>query len=206
MNSSFVRHCSLGTLAAVMATAGLIAGAAQPAAVRLDSARVVVNGTSNVHAWTAATTAVKVTRVQLADATDEANLLDLLAAPDTLRAFEIVIPAASLTSPKDGLDKNMHKALKVQEHADITFRLTRLEAKAGDAFRATGTLTIAGVERPLTLDLTTTKSASAVTVKGSVDLLMTDYGIAPPKAMLGMLKTDPKVTVQFEAVLSAPLA
>jgi hypothetical protein len=31
---------------------------------------------------------------------------------------------------------------------------------------------------------------------------MTDYGIAPPKAMLGMLKTDPKVTVSFVATLS----
>ena len=27
---------------------------------------------------------------------------------------------------------------------------------------------------------------------------MTDFGITPPKAMLGMLKTDPKVTVTFE--------
>ena len=34
---------------------------------------------------------------------------------------------------------------------------------------------------------------------------MTDYGIAPPKAMLGMLKTDPKVTITFETVLAIPL-
>ena len=32
-------------------------------------------------------------------------------------------------------------------------------------------------------------------------MLMTDFGIEPPKAMLGMLKTDPKVTVTFETVL-----
>jgi hypothetical protein len=38
-----------------------------------------------------------------------------------------------------------------------------------------------------------------------VPLLMTDFGIAPPKAMLGMLKTDPKVTVTFETMLSVPL-
>jgi hypothetical protein len=31
-----------------------------------------------------------------------------------------------------------------------------------------------------------------------------DYGIMPPKAMLGMLKTDPKVVVTFETVLSQP--
>jgi hypothetical protein len=34
---------------------------------------------------------------------------------------------------------------------------------------------------------------------------MTDYGIKPPTAMLGLLKTDPKITVTFEAVLSVPL-
>jgi hypothetical protein len=34
---------------------------------------------------------------------------------------------------------------------------------------------------------------------------MTDYGIKPPTAMLGMLKTDPKVTVSFETMLVVPL-
>ena len=33
---------------------------------------------------------------------------------------------------------------------------------------------------------------------------MTDYGIPPPKAMIGMLKIDPKVTVKFETVLATP--
>jgi hypothetical protein len=39
-----------------------------------------------------------------------------------------------------------------------------------------------------------------------VALLMTDFGITPPKAMLGMLKTDPKVTVTFEASFTIPPA
>jgi hypothetical protein len=33
---------------------------------------------------------------------------------------------------------------------------------------------------------------------------MTDFAIKPPTAMLGMLKTDPKVTVTFETVLAIP--
>jgi hypothetical protein len=36
-------------------------------------------------------------------------------------------------------------------------------------------------------------------------MLMTDFGIVPPKAMLGMLKTDPKVTITFETLLAVPL-
>jgi len=34
---------------------------------------------------------------------------------------------------------------------------------------------------------------------------MTDFGIKPPTAMLGMLKTDPKVAITFETVLAIPL-
>ena len=118
----------------------------------------------------------------------------------------MAIPAAQLTSPKEGLDKNMHKALKVQEHPDITFRLAALEpgANAG-TLKARGSLRITGVERDVVLDLTTERHEGTLRVKGKLDLLMTDYGIKPPTAMLGMLKTDPKVTVTFETVLGVPL-
>ena len=54
-------------------------------------------------------------------------------------------------------------------------------------------------------DLKTRRTNATLTVTGQLPLLMTDYGITPPKAMLGMLKTDPKVTVSFEAVLAAPI-
>jgi hypothetical protein len=47
-------------------------------------------------------------------------------------------------------------------------------------------------------------AGAGLNVQGSVELLMTDYGITPPKAMLGMLKTDPKVTITFETVLAIP--
>ena len=45
---------------------------------------------------------------------------------------------------------------------------------------------------------------ATLVVNGELALLMTDYGIKPPTAMIGMLKTDPKVTVTFETVLSVP--
>jgi polyisoprenoid-binding protein YceI len=100
----------------------------------------------------------------------------------------------------------MHKALNVTDHPDITFRLSRMEAgTTAGALRATGVLKIAGVERTITLDLKTQQNTATLTVTGEVQLLMTDFGIAPPKALMGMLKTDPKVKVTFETVLAVPL-
>jgi polyisoprenoid-binding protein YceI len=72
-------------------------------------------------------------------------------------------------------------------------------------YRGVGVLRIAGVEREIALDLKTQRHGAALSVAGKVQLLMTDFGITPPKAMLGMLKTDPKITVSFEAIVAMPL-
>jgi hypothetical protein len=182
---------------------GPLASAQTPLA--LGSTRITISGTSNVHAYSASTTTARLTRVQLAPSVAGAAFWDEIVAPGNLQAFEISVAAAKLASDKEGLDKNMHKALRVEQHPDITFRLVRFEPGTGAAVRAIGMLKIAGVEREVALDLKTQRKEGALTVKGEIQLLMTDYGITPPKAMLGMLKTDPKVTVSFETVLTVPL-
>ena len=87
-----------------------------------------IEGTSNVHSYTASST---------------------------------VIPTTSLTSPRDGIDKNMHKALKATEHPDIRFRLRSLDAAAGTA---TGQLAIAGVEKDVILNVQVKRQAAGLAV------------------------------------------
>lgn len=172
----------------------------------IDSARITISGTSNVHAYSAATTAVRVTAADFDKGLIGDAFWNKALEPDVVQRFEIAIPAVTLKSDKDGLDKNMYKALKAQEHADITFRLIRFEAAAAPGVaRAIGTLRVAGVERDIAFDVKAERKGAALAVSGAVDLLMTDYGITPPKAMLGMLKTDPKVKVTFEAVIAISL-
>jgi polyisoprenoid-binding protein YceI len=205
MTARTVSLTALGALALGLLVTSPIAAAAQdaPAALKLTAARVSIAGTSNIHPFTASTTDVRMSRLVLAPA--DGDRLQSAATPGGVEAFEIAVRAASLTSPKEGLDKNMHKALKVAEHADITFRLARLEAgAAANTLKAVGMLKIAGVEREVIFAVKAAVNASTITVIGDVDLLMTDYGIAPPKAMLGMLKTDPKITVTFETVFAIP--
>ena len=190
---------------ALAVTVALVAGwpAAAQSPLAIDSGKVTITGSSNVHEWTAATSKIRVTRARLAPAAAGAELWDTVLKPGVIEAFEIAIPAATLSAPKGDLDKNMHKALKAEEHPDITFRLVRFET-AATGTRAIGMLKIAGVEKEVALPITVRRAGATLAVAGRVDLLMTDYGIAPPKAMLGMLKTDPKVTVTFETVLAVP--
>jgi polyisoprenoid-binding protein YceI len=181
-----------------------MAFAQSKAPLAVDTARVSIAGTSNIHEYTASTTTVRVTQVKLAASVSGAEFWTEIVKPGAIEAFEIAVPATTLSSPKDGLDKNMHKALKVGQFADITFKLARLEGVQG-SLRAVGTLRIAGVEREVVLPLTIEQRGNALAVKGRLPLLMTDFGIKPPTALLGMLKTDPKVTVTFETVLAVPL-
>ena len=200
-------HALLGSTLAVTlwAAAGALPGAQMPLA--MDSARITISGTSNIHPYTASTTTVRVTRARLADGLQGPDLWTGALKPGGVEAFEVVVPAATLTSPREGLDKNMHKALQVAEHPEIAFRLLRLEPGSAPAssLRAVGVLRIAGVEREVSFDITSERKASMLCVQGKLQLLMTDFGIKPPTAMLGMLKTDPKVTVAFETVLTVPL-
>ena len=179
-------------------------GAAQDpsAPLVMTAARVSIAGTSNIHEFTASTTDVTLTRLVLADGVDGPGLLNAVVNPGSLAAFQVAVKAGTLTSPKEGLDKNMWKALKTAQHPDIVFTLTRLDGKPG-ALRAIGLLKIAGVEKDVAFDVKAAANASTVTVIGDVPLLMTDYGITPPKAMLGMLKTNPKVRVRLELLLAA---
>lgn len=178
--------------------------AAGPAApLALVSARVTLDGTSNIHAFTASTTEVHVTAVEIGGAPN-GDLFDYVLQAGGLKAFDVVIPATSLSSPKDGIDKNMHKALKTEEYPNIRFRLRALE-RADAGYRASGSLTIAGVEKDIALVLQVQRNGSTLAVTGATDLLMTDFGVKPPKAMLGMLRTNPKVQIRIELILGASL-
>jgi hypothetical protein len=191
----------LFVLACVLATPALVSTPRVGAAgstLTLVSARVTLDGTSNIHPYTASTTAVRL--LKLGVAAGDGDVLERVLQPGGLTALDVAIPAIGLTSPKEGIDKNMHKALKATEHHDIRFQFRALE-QAGDGYRVTGLLTIAGVEKPVTLATVVARREQTLAVTATTPLLMTDYGITPPKAMLGMLKTNPEVRITIELEL-----
>jgi hypothetical protein len=59
------------------------------------------------------------------------------------------------------------------------------------------------VEKDVALDLQVQPKGTALVVTGGTGLVMTDYGVTPPKAMMGMIKTDPKVQIKIELTLGA---
>jgi len=168
--------------------------------VTVSSAIVSISGTSTMHPYTVSTKALKVIAAN-ALAADVQGLLQA----DVLQGFELQIPVNTFTSDKDGLTKQMFKAMKADKHPLITFRLTGYTvepAAGGTTVKPTGTLTVAGVERPIDMVLEAKEQAGRLHVRGTRDLLMTEFGIKPPTMFMGMLKTDDKVTITFELQLA----
>lgn len=114
-------------------------------------------------------------------------------------SFEAVVK--SLKSGTSSMDDNTYKALKEKDHPKITFKSTAINATEGK-LTLKGNLTIAGVTKPVVLTTTHEKWAEpTMTVKGSYTFKMSEFGIDPPRAMLGTIRTGDEVTITFKLVL-----
>src|SRR6202034_901829 len=100
----------------------------------------------------------------------------------SVSALSFSLPATNLKSGESGLDKNAYKALKTGQYKNITYTLTSatlLSAKGNKCLLKTlGNLTIAGVAKPVTMNVScTVNKEGTITCTGSDQLKMSDYGV-----------------------------
>lgn len=119
----------------------------------------------------------------------------------------VIIPVTSIRSEHGKMDKLMAEALKADKNPLIRYELsTAMLAKASPAFTAStkGKLTIAGVTREVDMQVSGTRDASgSYVLTGQLSIRMTDFGIKPPTAMLGTIKTGNDVKVTFRWIVNA---
>lgn len=117
-------------------------------------------------------------------------------------ALEVVIPVAEMRSGKDGLDKNLQKALRAAEFPKITFQMNDYKVQPSTSSNqewlvtATGILEVAGAKKEMALDGIIKKKEGEIQIQGKKDLLMTDFGVKPPKILV--IKTSNEVTVYYD--------
>lgn len=189
-------------LPALLATA-LVAASPVPTDGALNvrpGSRLWVDGTSTVRSFSCEAGSF--------DAQIQANdqaISAVLGGVKAVQTVDVTVPVKSLDCRNGKMNEHMLKALKAEEHAQITFALESYElTTVADTVGATltGTLTMGGVEKPITFEADVTASDSgALLVAGSVELNMKDFGLKPPSLMLGTMKVREKVNVRFELYL-----
>ena len=65
-----------------------------------------------------------------------------------------------------------------------------------------GKLTIAGASKTIPLEATYSIEGESVTFSGSIDILFSEYNVAPPTAVFGTIKTGDELTLSFQATFS----
>jgi polyisoprenoid-binding protein YceI len=173
-------------------------------AVSPDS-KLWIDGTSNLHGWSC-----KAEKLDAAIDFDAVAATQVgTAAPKALKRVQVRVPVKSLKCGHGGMDDNLYKALNVDATPEVSYILATFEAAPGevkDSFtlHTVGTLTIAGKENRITMDVQATRMPDGtVKAKGMVPIKMTDYGITPPTAIFGRLKTGDEVKVNFELTVGA---
>ena len=173
--------------------------AAQQRVTLAPTSSLTIEGTSNVHAWHATTTAL-ISSIQIAAPGD---------ASSEVEAVTVTIPVTSLKSGKGGLDKNMYKAMHADKHPTVAYRMTSFRSSPENAAYAAvvgGLLTVNGVEKEVVLNATISGDAIALKAVGTTKFRMTEFGIKPVTALMGAIRTGDEVTIRFELTGSAALA
>jgi len=103
---------------------------------------------------------------------------------------------------KGQMNRKLRDALDSKTDATIQFSLTQasnVDLSSGPkAAKLSGTLRIAGKTIPVVVNATGSMSATnQIQFEGSTKILMSDYDIDPPTALLGTLKTGNEITIRF---------
>jgi polyisoprenoid-binding protein YceI len=190
--------------AALIASTGAQAVAQGTKMTLRSDSKVELAGSSNVHDWECASTAFDAA-IEL-DSTYATKALTSVAKP--LSKVVVTIPVKSLKCGKGKMDDNMYKALKADQFTEIKYVLDTYElnkaATTAETFTAiaSGDLTIAGVTKKIEMPITGERlTGAAMKGTGRAKLLMTDFGIKPPVALLGTLRTKNEITVTFTVLL-----
>ena len=162
----------------------------------VKSYTLTVKGTSSLHDWQS-----NVEKIEAKGAFVLSNnaLIDI-------RDVAVKIPVKAIKSPKGKLmDSKTWDAFHYEKYPTITFLLTGRKINAArNTLDAAGTLTMAGVTKPVELSLTyKLLPGGELQVTGTKKLLMSEFKMEPPTAMMGTIKVGDEVEVGFELVLNA---
>jgi polyisoprenoid-binding protein YceI len=192
-----------------------VAGSLHAQSVRLavdPESKLWIEGGSNLHDWSC-----KASSIEAAIEVDESFVKTTTVASTSLKKVQVKVPVRNLKCGNGKMDNNLYKALKADDAPEISYILATFDVVPGaekDSFtvKAVGALTVAGTEKTVNIDVTAARLADGgVRAEGALPLLMTDFGVKPPTALLGTLRTDNRITVKFSLLvgpqtLSAALA
>ncbi|MEW6322779.1 MAG: YceI family protein [Acidobacteriota bacterium] len=180
--------------AAVVWSASLVVSAL-PLAAQPSTIDFSVSGTSTVRSWTCTAKGV------IAVTPSTGGAPPLPGFPSGVQAATLTVPLETFACPNDEMTQHLNEAMKAEQFPEIVYRLERYEVAAGRA-QVTGTMTITGVSKPVSVPVTFKESAGGLYVEGNTRLEFATFDLEPPTVMLGLMKVGPQIRIAFKGVVA----
>lgn len=165
----------------------------------LENSSMTINGSSTLHDWSVEATEFTIQfRLPSYWFDSDENWTG-----EDITELNVTVPVDHLDGGRNKMNRDLRDALKFDEYPNIHFTWDELEftdlTDTGRRAEVTGRVTIAGNERDIKFaaDLSINEW-SQIVVKGTVPMNMGDYDIEPPRALLGVIRTDEDIELSFE--------
>ncbi len=160
--------------------------------------RLWFTGTSTVRNWDC-----KAPSIEAAIDAEAGAAAAVLGGRKAVRTVELTFPVSGLDCENRTMNNHMRNALNAEEHQYIRFTLSGYTLAKAAATTGTldGTLMINGQAKPITVPVQFADAAGALRVTGRYPLAMSQWGVRPPRLMMGTMKVGDTITVNFDLLL-----
>lgn len=165
----------------------------------LSDGRIHLNGDSTLRKYSST---AKVFEVMGTAINKPASEMELPWMPTEVK---MVLHIKNLKSGDETLDEHMQESLKFDKFPEIQLKLSNFSFTKGEdknTVKAVGTLTVAGVSKPIELNASLKVDGDNLKIAGIKKILMSEFGITPPTMMMGALKTADEVEISFDVICS----
>ena len=152
-----------------------------------EKSTMLIEGTSNLRDWGVEIPIIK------GEAVVEGN---------NIETFAFTIKVNDMKGTVSGMMDHVKKALKADANPEIRFSLAKPGKLENGKSKAEANITAAGKTKLFEIEGNVKKEGNTYVITGSKAMKMTDFGIDPPKALLGTVKAADAVNVKFEVILN----
>jgi polyisoprenoid-binding protein YceI len=160
----------------------------------VKQAKMTVQGTSTLHEWESEATKLTCKGSALATGSLLASVKDV----------EVTVPVQNIKSTKGKtMDNKTWEAFTYTKYPNIIYKLTQATVATDGTVDANGTLTMAGVTKPVKFMVKSKVLPNGdIQLTGSHKLKMTEFKMVPPTAVMGTIKVGDEVTVTFDLTVT----
>lgn len=158
-----------------------------------SASKISVEGTSTIHDWEI-------------DVEEFSGNAEFATEGDNLKIIssDLKCKVNSMKSGKSSMDDVTYEAMKEVDYPEIVFKYHKTEkiTKTTNGYKAVvlGYLTIADEKKLLRLNIDLTTSGDKIIAEGSAGFKMSTFGIDPPTAVFGTIKSGDFVTVKYKLI------